>query len=230
MTHEKWIEVDQFFTDHLLPGDAVLDLALTASAASGLPPIQVSPCFGKALHLMARATGACRILEIGTLGGYSTIWLARALPPGGRLISLEADPTHAEVARANIQHAGLGGTVEVRVGKALDTLPILAAEHAGPFDFFFIDADKQHIPEYFDWAVRLGRPGSMIIVDNVVREGAVLDVNSQDTAVQGVRRFMDQLSKDSRVSATALQTVGSKKYDGFAIAVITSETVRTPSP
>lgn len=220
MNHPEWSEVDRYITGRLHGPDDVLDATLQASAAAGLPDIQVSACFGKSLHLMARAMGARRILEIGTLAGYSTIWLARALPAGGRLISLEADPKHAKIARANVDRADLAHVVEVRLGKAVDTLPQLAAENAGAFDFVFIDADKQNIPGYFEWAVRLGRPGSMIIVDNVVREGAVLDAASPDTAVQGVRRFMDQLSKDSRVSATAIQTVGSKHYDGFAMAVI----------
>jgi len=223
MTHEVWNAVDQYFSDQLHGRDGVLDAALQASVAAGLPHIQVSACFGKMLHLTALALGARRILEIGTLGGYSTIWLARALPAGGRLISLEADPKHAQVARASIERADLGHIVDVRLGKALDTLPILEAEQAGPFDFFFIDADKQNILEYFEWAIRLGRPGGMIIVDNVVREGAVLDADSNDKAVVGVRRFIDQLSRESRVSATVMQTVGSKKYDGFAMAVITSE-------
>ncbi len=220
MNEATWIAVDQYIARHLIAPDAVLDAALQSSLEAGLPPIQVSPCFGKALHLMARAMGASRILEIGTLGGYSTIWLGQALGRGGRLISLEANPKHAEVAQANVERAGLRDVVEIRLGKAMDTLPELAAEKMGPFDFFFIDADKEHIAEYFDWAVRLSRPGSMIIVDNVVREGAVLNAESDDTAVQGVRRFMTRLQADKRISATAMQTVGSKKYDGFAMAVV----------
>jgi len=228
MTHDQWTAVDEFIARRLHERDEALDAALAASAEAGLPAIQVSPCHGKMLHLLARAMGARRILEIGTLGGYSTIWLARALPTGGRLISLEANPKHAEVARANIARAGLAGAVEVRLGRALDTLPQLAAEQAGPFDLFFIDADKEHIAEYFDWAIRLGRPGSLILVDNVVREGAVLDAESADTAVQGVRRFIERLGRDQRVSATVVQTVGVKKYDGFALAVITAATARTP--
>ncbi len=220
MNDEIWTAVDEYTTDHLHESDPVLDAALEASAVAGLPAIQVSACIGKMLYLMARAMGASRILEIGTLGGYSAIWLGRALLRGGRLISLEASPRHAQIARANVQRAGLGASVEVRVGKALETLPILAAEMAGPFDFFFIDADKEHIPEYVDWAIRLGRPGSMIIVDNVVREGAVLAADSDDKAVQGVRRFLEQASRDPRISATVIQTVGCKKYDGFAMVVV----------
>lgn len=220
MSEQLWTAFDNFVVDHLIPDDAALSAAIERSEAAGLPAIQVSPCFGKAMHLMVRAMGASRILEIGTLGGYSTIWLARALGAGGRLISLEASPRHAEVARANVARAGLDGVVEIRVGAALNTLPAIESEQLGPFDFFFIDADKENIPEYFDWAVRLSRAGSLIVVDNVVREGAVLDAESQDTAVRGVRRFMDQLGDDDRVSATVLQTVGSKKYDGFALAVV----------
>lgn len=220
MSESTWNAIDDYFAQHLIPVDPALAAALESSAAAGLPAIQVSPCFGKTLHLMAKAMGASRILEIGTLGGYSTIWLGRALSRGGRMISLEANPKHAEVAQANIESAGLGGVVDIRLGKALDTLPELAVEKIGPFDFVFIDADKEHIAEYFDWAVRLGRPGSLIVVDNVVREGAVLDAGSADTAVQGVRRFLEQLKTDTRVSASAMQTVGSKKYDGFAMAVV----------
>lgn len=219
----QWTAVDRYITDLLVPPDPVLDAALAASAAAGLPPIAVSPNEGKLLHLLARLRGARTILEIGTLGGYSTIWLARALPPDGRLITLECDPQHAGVARANFAHASLAGIVELRVGRALDTLPELAAEGRGPFDLIFIDADKAGTPEYFTWALKLSRCGSVIIVDNVVRSGAVADAGSTDAAVQGIRRFNELLAAEPRVSATAIQTVGSKGYDGFAIVLVTAE-------
>ncbi len=217
MTQETWTAVDQYIAGLLLPPDPALADALTASTAAGLPAIAVSPAHGKLLHLLARLSGARRILEIGTLGGYSAIWLARALPPGGRLVTLEADPKHARVARANLDRAGLGGVVEVRVGSALDTLPTLT----GPFDFTFIDADKEHNSEYFAWAVRLSRAGSVIVVDNVVRDGDVLDATDTDPLVAGVRRFNAALAAERRVSATEIQTVGVKGYDGFALALVT---------
>jgi predicted O-methyltransferase YrrM len=220
MSQEQWSAVDGFITGLLVPPDPVLDAALAASAAAGLPAISVSPSQGKFLHLLTRACGARSILEIGTLAGYSTIWLARALPEGGRLVTLESEPAHAEVARANIARAGLGGVVELRLGRALDTLPGLAAEGVGPFDLVFIDADKPSTAEYFDWALRLTRRGSLIVVDNVVRDGAVVDEQSEDEVVQGVRRFYQRLAAEPRVSATAIQTVGSKGYDGFALAVV----------
>jgi predicted O-methyltransferase YrrM len=218
---ELWTRVDRYFGDLLAPLDPALEAALAASAAAGLPAINVSPVQGKLLHLLARAIGARNVLEIGTLGGYSTIWLARALPDGGRVISLEADARHADVARANIARAGLESRVEVRLGLALDLLPGLA-EEADPFDFFFIDADKPNNTAYFDWALRLSRPGSIIVVDNVVREGDVIDAASNSATVQGVRNFLERLAAEPRVSATAIQTVGSKGYDGFAIALVTS--------
>lgn len=221
MTQEKWSAVDRYITDLLVPSDPALDAALRASAAAGLPPINVAPNQGKLLMLLAQAQGARNILEIGTLGGYSTIWLARALPAGGRLITLEFDPKHAEVARANIARAGLADVVEVRLGRALDTLKQLAAENRGPFDLIFIDADKSGYPDYFPWALKLSRPGSMIIADNVVRNGAVIDADSSDPNVQGMRRFNELLAAEPRVSATVIQTVGSKGYDGFAIALVT---------
>ena len=205
-----------------MSADPALEAALAASAAAGLPAINVSPVQGKLLHLLARAIGARNVLEIGTLGGYSTIWLARALPDGGRLISLEADAKHAEVARANIARAGLEDKVEVRLGMALDLLPGLAAESREPFDFVFIDADKPNNAAYFDWALKLSRPGSIIVVDNVVRDGDVIDAASDSPTVQGVRRFLERLAAEPRVSATAIQTVGTKGYDGFAIALVTS--------
>jgi predicted O-methyltransferase YrrM len=220
MNQETWTAVDRYLTDLLEPSDAALDAALAASVAAGLPSINVSPAQGKVLQLLARIQGARNILEIGTLGGYSTIWLARALPASGRLLTLEFDPKHAEVARANLARAGLAGVVELRVGRALDTLPQLAAEGRGPFDFIFIDADKPSTADYFAWSLKLSRRGSVIIVDNVVRKGAVTDAANDDPRVQGMRRFFDALAAEKRVSATVLQTVGSKGYDGFAIAFV----------
>ncbi len=221
MAQEQWTAVDRYFGDLLAPPDPALEETLQASAAAGLPPINVSPTQGKLLLLLARVQGARAILEIGTLGGYSTIWLARALPADGRLITLEADPKHADIARANIARAGLADVVELRVGRALETLPRLAAEGHGPFDVIFIDADKVSTPEYVAWALTLSRRGSLIIVDNVVRDGAVADADSGDPAIQGVRRSIDLLAAEPRVSATAIQTVGSKGYDGFALALVT---------
>jgi predicted O-methyltransferase YrrM len=222
MTQEKWTEVDRYITDRLLPPDPVLDAVLHASEAAGLPPHNVSPNQGKLLMLLASIHKANNILEIGTLGGYSTIWLARALPANGRLITLESDPEHAKVARNNITRAGLNNTVEIRVGKAIDTLAMLATENIQPFDLIFIDADKPSNPEYFLWALKLSRKGSLIIADNVVRDGAVIEENSADPKVQGVRRFNEMLGSEPRVTATAIQTVGSKGYDGFAIALVVS--------
>ncbi|MEV7870571.1 O-methyltransferase [Streptomyces sp. NPDC088124] len=214
----RWSAVDHYFTDHLAPADEGLSAALTASDAAGLPAIAVAPNQGKLLHLLAGVQGARTVLEIGTLGGYSTIWLARALPGDGRLISLEYDPAHAEVARANLAHAGLDGIAEVRTGAALDTLPVLLTEGAGPFDFVFIDADKQNNPHYLEWALKLTRPGSLIVVDNVVRNGAVADPGSTDPGVVGTRRMIEAMAENPRLSATAVQTVGTKGYDGFALA------------
>jgi predicted O-methyltransferase YrrM len=219
-TDELWTAIDAYLEDCLVPGDDSLDAALAASEAAGLPRINVAPNQGKLLTLLARAIGATRILEIGTLGGYSTIWLARGLSADGRLITLEANPEYAEIARANIDRAGLAPQVEVRIGRAQDTLPGLAAD--GPFDLTFIDADKPGTPGYFQWAVKLSRRGSLIIVDNVVREGAVLDANG-DANVQGMRRFFELAATDPRVSGTALQTVGAKGHDGLAILLVTSE-------
>ncbi len=223
MTEDQWKAVDRYFTDLLVSSDAALDAALAASAAAGLPAINVSPTQGKLLHLLARAIGARNILEIGTLGGYSTIWLARALPEGGRVISLEADARHAEIARANVARAGLENVVEVRLGMALDTLPVLAAEGREPFDFVFVDADKPNNAAYFDWALQLSHPGSVIVVDNVVRGGDVVDAGNDSPTVQGVRRFLERIAAEPRVTATAIQTVGNKGYDGFAIALVTSD-------
>jgi predicted O-methyltransferase YrrM len=219
----QWSEVDQYFTDLLVRPDPALAAALEASDAAGLPQINVADNQGKFLMLMAQAQGARNILEIGTLGGYSTIWLARALPPEGRLVTLEAVPTHAKVARENIDRAGVGDRVEVRLGRAAETLPQLVAEGRGPFDFIFIDADKPGYPEYFQWALQLSRRGTVIIADNVVRRGAVIDPASRDANVVGMRRFLELVSADRRVSATAVQTVGSKGYDGFAMALVVEE-------
>jgi predicted O-methyltransferase YrrM len=223
MTQEQWTAVERYLTDLLVQPDAALEAVLEESESAGLPPINVTPNQGKLLHLLARGIGARTILEIGTLGGYSAIWLARALPSGGRLITLEADPRNAEIARINIARTGLGDVIDVRLGRALDTLPQLAAEGLEPFDLTFIDADKPSNVDYFDWAVKLSRPGSVIIVDNVVRGGAVIDPDVTDSSVEGVRRFNEYLATDSRVSATAMQTVGSKGYDGFAIALVTAQ-------
>jgi predicted O-methyltransferase YrrM len=217
---ELWSAVDQYIGDHLVKRDEALEGALAASTAANLPAIAVSPAQGKLLHLLARAQGARDILEIGTLGGYSTIWLARAMPADGRLVTLEMDPKHATVARANISRAGLAEKVDLRLGPAIDTLPRLVEDRRRPFDLVFIDADKPRIPEYFTWAVRLGRPGTLIIVDNVVRKGAVADPHTSDRNAQGVRLLYERLASEPRVTATAIQTVGSKGYDGFILARI----------
>lgn len=218
MTQDQWDAVDDYFAGLVVGPDAALDAALADSDVAGLPQIAVSPTQGKLLHLLARTHGARRILEIGTLGGYSTIWLARALPPGGELITLEYEEKHADVARANIARAGLADRVEVRVGAALDLLPTLT----GPFDMSFIDADKQNNPAYFRAALGLSRPGSVIIVDNVVRGGRVADKNTTDPAVLGTRELAELLATEPRVDATMVQTVGAKGYDGFAYALVTS--------
>jgi predicted O-methyltransferase YrrM len=223
MTQEKWTAVERYITDHLLPTDPDLDAALEDSARGGLPPINVSPNMGKLLQLLARAQGARTILEIGTLGGYSTIWLARALPVDGHLITVEAEPKHAKVAQANIARAGLADVVELRLGQASDILPQLAAEKRGPFDVIFIDADKESNSLYFAWAIKLSRRGSLIIVDNVVRNGSVIDAASGDASIQGVRRFIDLFAAEPHVTATAIQTVSSKGYDGFLIALVIAE-------
>jgi predicted O-methyltransferase YrrM len=216
MSQELWTAVDRYFTDLLVASDPVLNRALEASAEAGMPAIAVSPTQGKLLMLLAQMQGARTILEIGTLGAYSTIWLARGLTAGGRLITLEANAKHAEVARANIARAGLEHAVDVRLGRALDTLPQLRSE--APFDLIFIDADKAAYPEYLSWAIKLSRSGSVIVADNVVRNGAVIDESSGDPNVEGVRRFNELLAADRRVSATAMQMVGSKGYDGFVVA------------
>ncbi len=216
MSQDRWSAVDDYLTDSLLGRDEVLEAALADSAAAGLPAINVAPNQGKLLQLLAQVQGARNILEIGTLGGYSTIWLARALPPGGRLVTLEYDPKHAEVARANIARAGFAGQVEVRVGRGVDSLPLIEAQGLEPFDFVFVDADKPSNPDYFAWALKLTRPGALIVVDNVVRGGGVVDP-AGDANVQGVRRMFEMIAAEPRVSATAVQTVGSKGWDGLAL-------------
>ena len=220
MNQEQWTKVDDYINTLVVPSDPALDAAVEASTKAELPAIAVTPNQGKLLHILARLVTAQRILEIGTLGGYSTIWLARALPADGRLMTLEIDPKHAEVARRNVEHAGLGKKVELCLGPALDSLKRLAAEKAGPFDLFFIDADKENIPDYFTWSLKLSRPGSVIVVDNVVRKGAVIESKSKDPDVQGVRRLNEMLAKESRVTATTIQTVGSKGYDGFTLVLV----------
>jgi predicted O-methyltransferase YrrM len=220
MSQAQWTAIDKYITDQLVPSDPALDAAIEASDRAGLPAIQVAPNQGKLLHLLARTQGARSILEIGTLGGYSTIWLARALPKGGKVITLEIDPKHAEVARSNVARAQLSDTVEIRVGPALETLAAMAAEGRAAFDLVFIDADKASTPRYFEWALKLTRPGSLIVVDNVVRHGAVIDASSDDPNVKGIRRFNELMAAEPRVIATAIQTVGSKGHDGLAFALV----------
>ena len=220
MGEDPFRVVDADLTDRLLPPDPELDDVLAANASAGLPAIDVSPLQGRFLHLIARMIGARRILEIGTLGGTSTIWLGRALPDGGMVTTLEADAGHARVARANIDRAGLSDRVDLRIGPALDSLPSIEAENGDAFDLVFIDADKPSYPAYLDWSLRLSRSGAVIIADNVVRRGAVTDANSADPRVQGVRRFIDMMAAEPRLSATAIQTVGLKGWDGFALAMV----------
>jgi predicted O-methyltransferase YrrM len=217
VTSDTWSAVDRFVVDTLSDSDPVLDAAQRAADTAGLPAISVSAAQGKFLHLLARIRGARRILEIGTLAGYSTIWLARALPPGGQLITLEYDPRHADVARANIARAGLADRVEVRVGRAIEALPGLVVDE--PFDLIFIDADKPSTADYFRWALKLSRPGTVIVVDNVVRDGRLVDANG-DGDVQGMRRFLEAAANEARVEGTVLQTVGVKGYDGFALLLV----------
>jgi predicted O-methyltransferase YrrM len=218
MSQAEWTAIDAYFNSHLSPPDPLLDAALRASDAAGLPSIAVAANQGKLLMLLAQTVGARRILEIGTLGGYSTIWLARSLPKDGRLISLELDPRHADVARGNLSRAGFGGVAEVRVGPAIAALPKLEAEEAGPFDLVFIDADKPSNADYFAWALKLTRPGSLIVVDNVVRRGRVVETDGTDPNVVGVRRLAELVAKTAAVDATAIQTVGDKGHDGLLIA------------
>jgi predicted O-methyltransferase YrrM len=217
MTQQQWTAVDRYLTEMLLPRDPVLDSILRASDEAGLPAINVSPTQGKFLMILAQTLQATAILEIGTLGGYSTIWLARGMAVGGQLISLEANPKHVKIARNNIANAGLTSSISVREGKALELLPDVAKEHEQPFDLIFIDADKPNNPDYFSWALRLSRPGSLIVIDNVVRNGAVINAKSTDPNVQGVRKLNALLAAESRIVATTIQTVGSKGYDGFSI-------------
>lgn len=217
---EQWTRVDDYIADTLLGSDSVLEQVLAASTDAGLPAINVSPAQGQMLGLFARMVGAKRILEIGTLGGYSTIWMARALGEGGRLVTLEADPAYAEVARANFVRAGLDSRIEVRVGLARDTLPGVEADGIGPFDMIFIDADKPSNPDYLTWALRLSRPGTLIVWDNVIRDGAVADAASDDARVQGVRRAFERVAADPHLTSTAIQTVGCKGYDGFALTLV----------
>jgi predicted O-methyltransferase YrrM len=220
MDQSAWSEVDAYIVRKIAPSDFALDAALAANAAAGLPAIDVSPPQGKLLYLLARMARARKILEIGTLGGYSTIWLARALPPDGCVVTLEAVPKHAETARENIQRAGLAGQVHLRVGPALESLPRIAEEGFGPFDFVFIDADKPRNPDYLAWALRLARAGTVIICDNVVRDGAIVDRRSGDPGAEGTRHMFDMIARDPRLSATAIQTVGGKGWDGFAIMIV----------
>jgi predicted O-methyltransferase YrrM len=220
MGQEQWSAVDEYVGGLLAPHDEALETALNASQKAGLPAIQVSPPQGKLLNLLARSVGAKSILEFGTLGGYSTIWLGRALPDGGRLVTLETDPGYAEVAGANIACAGLSDVVDLRVGPALDVLPELEAEGAGPFDLTFIDADKVHTPDYFAWALERSRPGSLIVADNVVRDGTLADSESDDATIQAQRRLHETIAVEPRVDATTIQTVGGKGYDGFTIALM----------
>jgi predicted O-methyltransferase YrrM len=212
--------VDLYLNDVLITQDAALLETLRSSEAAKLPSINVTPAQGKFLHLMAKAIGAQRILEIGTLGGYSAIWLARALPTGGTMVTIEAEPRHAEIARANIARAGLDHLVDLRIGRALEVLPEIDKQRLGPFDLTFIDADKPSTTEYFNWALKLSRPGSVIIADNVVRDGAIADRSSRDASVQGMQRLLASIASERRVSATVIQTVGAKGYDGFAMAIV----------
>jgi predicted O-methyltransferase YrrM len=221
MGYEQWSAVDEYVSGLLAPHDEVLDAALRAGEEAGLPPIQVSPPQGKLLSLLAKTVGAKRILEFGTLAGYSTIWLGRALADGGSLITLEADPGYAEVAGVNIARAGLGDAVDLRVGPALETLPVLDSEGAGPFDLTFIDADKIHSPDYFTWSLKHSRPGGLIVVDNVVRDGSLADADSDDATTRAQRQLHEMLAAEPRVTATTIQTVGGKGYDGFSIALVT---------
>ncbi|HEY1939802.1 MAG TPA: O-methyltransferase [Candidatus Angelobacter sp.] len=222
MSQEQWTAVDNYIAGLFLGADPVLEEALASSEAAGLPAISVSPTQGKLLHLLARMQSAQNILEIGTLGGYSTIWLARALPPGGRLISLELDPKHAEVARANIARAGLSNVVEIKLGRAIDSLQQLVHDGGKPFDLIFIDADKQGYSDYLKWSLKLARQGTLIVADNVVRKGEVINPNSTDTNVQGIRRFNEVLAAQKNVTTTEIQTVGSKGYDGLALILVTA--------
>jgi predicted O-methyltransferase YrrM len=221
MAESSWVDVDDYYASLFLPSDDYFRAGLDAARAAGLPQIQVSAALGRLLELLARLRGARRILEIGTLGAYSTTWLARALPPGGSLITLELSPHHAEVARANLERAGLGGHVEIRLGPAGESLAALHAEGAGPFDMIFIDADKAGYPDYFTWSMRLSAPGTLLVIDNVVRGGKVVEADSTDASVQGVRRMNELIAVQPNLVVTTLQTVGTKGYDGITIAYVT---------
>jgi predicted O-methyltransferase YrrM len=222
MAQELWTAVDRYLADNLIPSDPVLTGVLEANASAGLPAFDVAPNQGKLIHLLARMCGAKRILEIGTLGGYSTIWLARALPPDGTLVTLEFEKKHAEVAAANLKRAGLASVVEVRIGPAVESLAQLHKERAAPFDLIFIDADKANNPAYLEWSLRLSRPGTVIVCDNVIRDGAIIDAGNAEPAIRGIRSFFAMVANEPRLDATALQTVGSKGYDGFALAIVKS--------
>jgi predicted O-methyltransferase YrrM len=217
---DLWTQVDDYYGDLLAPADETLEAVLKANEQAGLPAIGVSPLQGKFLEVLVRICAASRVLEIGTLGGYSTIWMARALPDGGRIVTLEFDPHHAEVAQANLRRAGVADRVDLRVGRAIESLPKLAGTDDVPFDFIFIDADKESYAEYLDWSLKLSHPGTVIVADNVVRDGKVVDPGCDDPRVQGIRRFAARLAAEPRLSATAMQTVGAKGYDGFMLAVV----------
>jgi len=217
---DTWTQVDHYFGGHLVSSDPAFEAVLRANREAGLPAIDLTPLQGKFLHLLARICGGRRILEVGTLGGYSTLWLARALPPDGVLITLERNPDHARVARSNLQQAGVMDRIDLRLGPAAETLRELVDAHLAPFDFIFLDADKASLSEYLDWSLKLARTGTIIVADNVVREGKVLDAASDDHDVQGVRRLTERLAAEPRLSSTVLQTVGIKGYDGFALAVV----------
>jgi predicted O-methyltransferase YrrM len=220
MDEQIWTKVDGYVSGLLAPHDEVLEAALTAAEEARLPPIQVSPPLGKLLYVLAKTIGARRVLEFGTLAAYSTIWLGRALPEDGRIVTLEADPAHADVARANLERAGLREMIDLRVGSALESLPVLEKEGVEPFDLVFIDADKVHTPEYFAWSLERTRPGGLIVADNVVRGGALVDFESDDPTMEAQRRFHEMLAAEPRVSATTIQTVGGKGYDGFSVALV----------
>ena len=220
MSQELWTSVDNYLGEVLVRQDRHLDNAVAASDAAGLPSIQVSPPQGKLLEIMIEMMGARNILEVGTLGGYSTIWMARSLPVDGHVVTIEIDPKHAHVAQENFNRAGLAQKIELRTGNAREILPAMIDEGAGPFDFVFIDADKASNPDYFGWALEMSRPGSVIIVDNVIREGSIVDAESEDASVKGVRRLNELMAGNPRISVTALQTVGIKGYDGFSVAIV----------
>jgi caffeoyl-CoA O-methyltransferase len=220
MVKKLFKDVDKYISNLFIPPDEALTAAEQSHRLENLPPINVSPNLGKLLYLLAKLSNAKKILEVGTLAGYSTIWMARALPENGRLITLEIDPHHAEVAEKNIDRAGLSSKVDIRIGKAIDLLPQLVQDKTGPFDMIFIDADKPPYAEYFEWALKLSRPGTLIIADNVIRDGKVLDQNQDDPMVKGAQRFNKALSENRKVSATILQTIGVKEYDGMAIAIV----------